>query len=39
MPPVEMKGAPTKEYVSLGRIGYGGKKKPAFDPSEGRDYA
>jgi hypothetical protein len=31
-----------KEYVSLGRIGYGGggpvSKKPKFDPSAGRDY-
>ena len=30
-----------KEYVSLGRIGYGAGgpvKKPKFDPSAGRDY-
>jgi len=28
-----------KEYVSLGRIGYGAPtKKPKFDPSAGRDY-
>ena len=39
MPPTEMKGNPTKEYVSLGRIGYGApSKKPKFDPSAGRDY-
>ena len=39
MPPTEMKGNPTKEYVSLGRIGYGGgSKKPKFDTSAGRDY-
>ena len=38
MPATEMKGNPTKEYVSLGRIGYGGTKKPKFDPSAGRDY-
>ena len=34
-----MKGNPKKEYVSLGRIGYGGgAQKPKFDPSAGRDY-
>lgn len=40
MPPAELKGNPAKEYVSLGRIGYGGSstKKPKFDPSAGRDY-
>ena len=37
----ELKGNPAKEYVSLGRIGYGAgtsSKKPKFDPSAGRDY-
>ena len=41
MPPAELKGNPAKEYVSLGRIGYGAgasTKKPKFDPSAGRDY-
>jgi len=36
MPATEMKG--NKEYISLGRIGNGGTKKPKFDPSAGRDY-
>jgi hypothetical protein len=39
LPPTELRGNPTKEYVSLGRLGYGtAAKKPKFDPSAGRDY-